>query len=604
MSAKRKNITTKDAANEWLRSNFPNYEVVEWGGNGQSKDTLILDKSRNVKFSYAFMRFKDKIQKNPDRQFGLSKTEVVAKARKAMIDKYGVSSPLQIEEFKNKAENTTLERYGVKNVMLDRDFVSEKTSRTKEGTNSAAPNKSITAAETKVHHTKTPEFKQKLKNLLLEKYGVDNVFKVKEFQDKAKSTMIEKYGKDHPSKVKEIHERQLVGIRQSSDSARKKREETMIQRYGDSNPRNIDSINNKIIRTNIQRYGVDNPQKNEEVKKKTIDTNRKTYGSDHFFSSEEGKKKAIESKIKNGQVKTHDGKLLSKIAEEKEYSSSHFRKLVRENGLEEAMKAEPNKTFLESKMSGFLSELNIEFIFNKQLNGCKYKPDFVIESHKLIIECDGLYWHSDKYLTDRNYHKRKLETYESLGYRALFFRSDEIEKSFEIVKSIISNQLRINCRKVFARKCELKLLEKEGTDFISQNHLMGPGKGRVYGLVFHGEILATLQIKCTSADTRSYEISRFCTKNNVSVPGGFSRLLNFAKNNENPKFITTFVDRRYGNGSYLLDLKFKKSNSHISFKWTNGYETLGRMTFPGNSGLNEGLSRIYDAGQQKYVIEF
>lgn len=122
---KRKNITTKEAANAWLASNFPNYEVVEWGGNGKSKDTIILDKSRNVKFSYSFMRFKDKIQKSPNREFGLNSKEVAAKARKAMTDKYGVKSPLQIKEFREKAKKTTLERYGVDNVMRNDEFLQD-----------------------------------------------------------------------------------------------------------------------------------------------------------------------------------------------------------------------------------------------------------------------------------------------------------------------------------------------------------------------------------------------------------------------------------------------------------------------------------------------
>lgn len=123
MDTKRKNITTKAAANEWLNANFPNYEVIEWGGNGKSKDTIILDKSRNVKFSYAFMRFRDKIQKNPDREFGMEQKEIVAKARKAMIDKYGVNSPLQIEEFRQKAVQTLKEKYGTENVMFNKEFV-------------------------------------------------------------------------------------------------------------------------------------------------------------------------------------------------------------------------------------------------------------------------------------------------------------------------------------------------------------------------------------------------------------------------------------------------------------------------------------------------
>lgn len=119
----RKNITTKEHANEWLSSNFPNYEVIEWGGSGQSKDTIILDKNKNFKFSYSFMRFKDKLQRYPDREFGLSKKEVASKARNCMIKKYGVQSPLQVKEFLEKAKESIRRNYGTDNVMKNEEFV-------------------------------------------------------------------------------------------------------------------------------------------------------------------------------------------------------------------------------------------------------------------------------------------------------------------------------------------------------------------------------------------------------------------------------------------------------------------------------------------------
>lgn len=600
MTSKRKNITSKEAANEWLRLNHPKFEVTHWGGSGQSKDTVILDKERNISFSYSFMRFKDKVQKNPNREFGIPKEEITKKARRAMVDKYGVSSPLQIKEFKEKAENTTLKRFGVRNVMYSDQFRSSLKNSTIAKNIKTLKEKEVN--ENNHHHTSSPEFKEKLKRSLIEKYGVDNVFKIKEVQEKMKNTMLEKYGESHPSKVKEIHSRQVENIKKSSDVAKKKRQKTMIERYGDANPSNIESIREKTIQTNIKKYGVANPQQNKEIREKTKDTSRKIYGSDHFFSSEIGKKAAIESKIKNGQIRTYQGKLISDVAKEKGYSKSHFGKLVRENGIEEAIKSDPNKTFLESKISQLLSDIKVEFIFNKQLKGSSCRPDFLIEPNKLIIECDGLYWHSEAVISDKSYHKKKLETYESMGYRVLFFRSDEIENNFDIVKSIILNSLKMNKNRIFARKCDLKENDSLSREFVAKNHLMGEGKGRIYSLSHKGEIVAAMQIKCVNKDTKTFEISRYCTKNETSVVGAFSKLLKFAISKENADYIVTFIDRRYGNGDYLSSMGFIKSGNHCSFKWTNGEKTFNRMTFPGSSGIENGFVRIYDAGQQKYVM--
>jgi hypothetical protein len=138
-------------------------------------------------------------------------------------------------------------------------------------------------------------------------------------------------------------------------------------------------------------------------------------------------------------------------------------------------------------------------------------------------------------------------------------------------------------------------------NFFEQNHLMGysPG-GRTYVLKKHDEILAGIQVKWKKKNFL-LDVSRFCTKNGVSVPGAWSRLLKYIEKHENPKEIQTFIDLRYGDGSYLSSLGFSKKTEHLSFKWTDGVNCFHRMTFPGNSGYDVGLVKIWDCGQAKWV---
>jgi hypothetical protein len=63
----------------------------------------------------------------------------------------------------------------------------------------------------------------------------------------------------------------------------------------------------------------------------------------------------------------------------------------------------------------------------------------------------------------------------------------------------------------------------------------------------------------------------------------------------------TFIDLRYGDGSYLSDLGFKYNHTYPSFKWTDGQITLNRLRFPGNSGYDHGLFKIWDCGQAKWI---
>ena len=108
-----------------------------------------------------------------------------------------------------------------------------------------------------------------------------------------------------------------------------------------------------------------------------------------------------------------------------------------------------------------------------------------------------------------------------------------------------------------------------------------------------------MQLYCKNATLDEYEISRFSTKCGYCVKFGFSRLL---KHLPKGTAIINFVDRRYGDGSHLIELGFVEESCYLSFKWTNCQsETWHRMKFPGNSGYDEGLVKIWDCGQAKFV---
>jgi hypothetical protein len=52
---------------------------------------------------------------------------------------------------------------------------------------------------------------------------------------------------------------------------------------------------------------------------------------------------------------------------------------------------------------------------------------------------------------------------------------------------------------------------------------------------------------------------------------------------------------------YLGDLGFVQKSCHLSFKWTNTRYTYHRMKFPSNTGYEQGMNKIWDCGQAKWV---
>jgi very-short-patch-repair endonuclease len=226
--------------------------------------------------------------------------------------------------------------------------------------------------------------------------------------------------------------------------------------------------------------------------------------------------------------------------------------------------------------------------------------DFYLPKCNILIEADGLFWHSERCRED-NYHVEKRQIYIDHGYTPLFFREDEITHKFDIIKSIILNKLGRSTR-IFARKCNIINIDRETSQqFFNDNHLMGQGRGTTYGLTLNNELVSSIIIKKVRG-TR-YEISRFCHKTGCQVVGGFSRLVKHFVKNSDAEILTTFIDRRYGSGSYLTGLGFEFINCSPSFSWTNTVECLHRMKFPGNTGYPKGFIKIWDCGQARYDLQ-
>jgi hypothetical protein len=202
-------------------------------------------------------------------------------------------------------------------------------------------------------------------------------------------------------------------------------------------------------------------------------------------------------------------------------------------------------------------------------------------------------------MEDNDYHVRKRQLYLDAGYRPFFFREDEICTKPNIVLGIIKNALGLS-RKVYARKCQIVKLES--TEFFHKHHLMGIGQGYGLGLEYQNELVCAVQIR--RKKDKVFEISRFCSAPGISVVGGFSKLLAAVVKTSQPDNIITFIDLRYGMGDYLEGLGFEKHKTYPSFKWTDHIKTYHRLQYPGNTGYEKGMRKIWDCGQTKFVKNY
>ena len=266
---------------------------------------------------------------------------------------------------------------------------------------------------------------------------------------------------------------------------------------------------------------------------------------------------------------------------------------------------------LELRFRKLFNELPIErwnkFIPEYDLH---YKPDFKINYNNkiLYLNIDGLYFHNESKSTPK-YHMDMHEAFSNKDQRLMQFRSDELDDSEDIIKSIVYNYFDFKIVKLRASACSIREIETtEAGQFFTENHLMGNIKATTFGL-YHNEILvAAMSCKMYSLEL---EIARFCSRKYTRIYGAFSKLLNYVIALKKPHGVISFCDLRYANGKSYNTLKFELMGVTLGWRWTNGIRSYNRLYCRANMDSRSlsqdehakelGLTKVFDAGQAKYV---
>ena len=125
------------------------------------------------------------------------------KAKETCLQRYGVTSPLKSEIFKQKSKDTCLQKYGVE------------------------------------YTGQIPEKIEKTHKTCLEKYGVDSVFKVQKFRNQSLDTCIKKYASNEDDINSIVNIGQLKYVKD-------KIKNTCLEKYGVENPMQTQYYKNLI----------------------------------------------------------------------------------------------------------------------------------------------------------------------------------------------------------------------------------------------------------------------------------------------------------------------------------------------------------------------
>lgn len=279
----------------------------------------------------------------------------------------------------------------------------------------------------------------------------------------------------------------------------------------------------------------------------------------------------------------------------------------------------------EDEIFSFLEGLSVKCEKRNRTILNRKEIDIYIPDYKIGIEFDGIRWHSEEFGKGKEYHLNKTEECKKQGIRLIHIFEDEWLYKQEIIKHKILHILHkdTHCMKIGARKCSVReITYKESNLFLEQYHLQGSVRGSVYLGSFYKDILVGAMIfKKEDKNKKEWELSRFATNWDYSLPGIASKMFNFFIKKYTPSKVKSFLDRCWNNESSIN--VYDKLGFHVEsvlppdYKYVKGMERIHKFNcrkkilakkynFPLSMTEKEmtlalKMYRIWDCGLVKYV---
>jgi hypothetical protein len=246
--------------------------------------------------------------------------------------------------------------------------------------------------------------------------------------------------------------------------------------------------------------------------------------------------------------------------------------------------------------------------------------DIYVPSKNLVIEYNGLHWHSTGKRANTNYHLEILNRHQAQGRGVINIWEHEWLQRQDKVKHYLAARLGKFEQRTTARKLTLAEVPKRiAQSLLKDWHLQGPPAGAtVYmGLQTEtGEVLALVAGGKHHRNVSVNVLSRFACKPGVQVVGALARLSKALRQRLGTSLVT-WADLRLTEGKayeqagwgHAEDLPpdyfyFKKGTLEVVSKQSRKKSNVGTP-----EGMTEfehaerdGLHRVYDCGKRRFVL--
>lgn len=254
--------------------------------------------------------------------------------------------------------------------------------------------------------------------------------------------------------------------------------------------------------------------------------------------------------------------------------------------------------FVESSYSGEVVHGD-----RAQLRGLEL--DIYLPELQLAVEYNGLYYHSEKMKSDKDYHLSKTVACRRKGIRLIHVYEDEWLHQTDLVKSRllhilgVSKAPRLHARKLIVDRVSFK----EAKGFFEENHLQGsmPNQKHCYGLFNDGELVSAMSfgdLRFEDHKEGSVELFRFACS--TRIPGAFTKLLKaFMRDHPEVTSIKSYSDKRWSAGDVYVKNGFKfvrESNPSYDYTDASGRRFKRQMFMKKEMPalLKAGVMKTYD----------
>jgi GNAT superfamily N-acetyltransferase len=268
----------------------------------------------------------------------------------------------------------------------------------------------------------------------------------------------------------------------------------------------------------------------------------------------------------------------------------------------------------QKEIAEFIQNLGINVILEYPINGLRY--DIWVAASKLVIEYNGLLWHSN--IDARRRELIKWQNAINEGMHCLTVYEDEWKYKRKCIENIIKNKLQIVSPKrtiLRPKSCEIQQLESKIVNKLYETyHYIGGTASKVnYGIFYQEQLIACISFKRPTRQSKyDWELARMVAHPDFRVHGIWSKLLRKFIKEYSPKSIVSFSDNRLFFGGVYEKLGFQYDGDvNSDYYWTKGkrrYHKSSLRKKPGEIGTEfelrtaQGYRQIWDLGKKRWVL--